>query len=504
VARVVLGRDDRLPSAAVDAACTHVERRFDCADFFAVFLHVVLHLDDTQACLASNDRGRIENALTSFKYWIDEPGIDAMCFFTENHQLIFHTAAHLSGHRFPDAPFASAALPGHRLAAAARERLLAWIRPREAGGFSEWDSSAYLAMDAYALLALVELSPDEEVVQASRRLLDKLLHLVAVHSWRGVHGSSHGRCYVDSLKSARFDGTSGLQRIAWGTGGFQGEHWATLMFALSRRYRVPDEVIAAATDLAGIQEIRVHSFGRYRFESDLRDDPWDVYTLTRRTPHYMLSAALDQRPGAPGIQEHLWQATIGRDALVFTNYPANTAETGHARPNFWAGSARLPRVRMHGRTVIALYDVVPTVGLGRTHAHFPQKAFDEWFTDGPWAFARVGRGYVALWSDGELTQATTGPGAGRELLTTGGRAWICWAGSEDEDGSFESFSGRLTETPPVPTAFGVRCSDPGGAALELQRFGPFLVDGMPQALGETHVSITVHRSPGEAAKESRS
>lgn len=504
VARVVLRRDNRIPSAAVNAACTHLERRFDCADFFAVFLHVVLQLDDTHTCLSSGDRRRIEDALTSFKYWIDEPGIDAMCFFTENHQLIFHTAAYLSGHRFPDASFASASLSGHRLAAVARERLLGWIRPRQTGGFSEWDSSAYLAMDAYALLALVELSREDEVVQASRCLLDKLFHLVAVHSWRGVHGSSHGRCYVDSLKSARFDGTSGLQRIAWGTGGFQGEHWATLMFALSRRYRVPDEVIAAATDLAGIQEIRVHSFGRYRFESDLRDDPWDVHTLTRRTPHYMLSAALDQRPGAAGIQEHLWQATIGRDALVFATYPANTAETGHARPNFWAGSARLPRVRMHGRTVIALYDVVATVGLGRTHAHFPHDAFEESFTDGPWAFARVGRGYVALWSEGELTRAASGPGAGRELLTAGGRVWICWAGSADEDGSFESFSRRLTETPPVISASGVRCTDPGGAALELQRFGPFLVNGVPQALPEAHFSVTVHGSPGETAKESRS
>lgn len=503
VARVVLGREDRIPSAAIDVACTHLERRFDCADFFAVLLHVVLHLGDTRGCLSSGDRARVEEVLQGFRYWIDEPGIDAMCFFTENHQLIFHTAAYLSGHRFPDAVFAAGAYSGRRLAAAARERLLDWIRPRQTGGFSEWDSSAYLAMDAYALLALVEYAPEQEIVAAARDLLDKLLHLVALHSWRGVHGSSHGRCYVNSLKSARFDGTSGLQRIAWGTGGFQGDHWATLMFALARRYRVPEEVIEAATDLTGVQEIRVRSFGRYRFESDLRDDPWEVHTLTRRSPHYMLSAALDQRPGEPGIQEHLWQATLGRDALVFTTYPANTAETGHARPNFWAGSVRLPRVRMHGRTVIALYDVVATVGLGRTHAHFPRESFDEWYIDGPWAFARLGRGYLALWSDGELSPSTDGPGAGRELLSAGGRVWVCRVGSEHEDGSFEAFTGHCIQTLPRPVEGGVRCADASGATLELRRFGPFLVNGMPRTLRWTHLSVSVEGRAGDAAKESR-
>ncbi|MFP4613408.1 MAG: hypothetical protein ACLFM5_08470 [Spirochaetaceae bacterium] len=504
LARVVLGYDERLAPAAVEAACTHLERRFDCADFFALWLHIVLHRDDERSCLPQEDRERIEEALTGFKYWIDEPGLDAMCFFTENHQIIFHTAAHLSGHRFPDALFAGGTRTGRRLAAEARVRLLSWIEARQDGGFSEWDSSAYLAMDAYALLALVEFSPDAEVVEAARRLLDKLLHFVAVQSWRGVHGSSHGRCYVNSLESARFDGTSGLQRIAWGTGGFEGEHWATLLFALSRTYRVPQRVVDAATDLSGITETQVHSFGRYRYEADLRDDPWSVHTMTRRSPHYMLSAALDQRPGDPGIQEHIWQATLGRDALVFTTYPANTAETGHARPNFWAGSARLPRVRMYGRTVIALYDVVATVGLGRTHAHFPTKAFDEWRIGGHRAFARVGTGYVSLWSDGELTLAAEGPGAGRELRTTGGRAWVCWTGSAEEDGSFESFVRERMGVAPEPVEAGVRCADPGGAVLELRRFGPFLVDGIPRSLPETHFSrfrVTNHGRDADVPRD---
>lgn len=39
---------------------------------------------------------------------------------------------------------------------------------------------------------------------------------------------------------------------------------------------------------------------------------------TYRTPDYMLSCALDYRKGAPGYQQHIWQATLGNKALVYT------------------------------------------------------------------------------------------------------------------------------------------------------------------------------------------
>src|SRR5690554_2495030 len=44
---------------------------------------------------------------------------------------------------------------------------------------------------------------------------------------------------------------------------------------------------------------------------------------TYRTPSYMLSSVQDYRPGSPGYQQHVWQATLGVDALVYTSNPGS-------------------------------------------------------------------------------------------------------------------------------------------------------------------------------------
>lgn len=492
LARVVLGMESRVSTDVVSRACVFLERRFDCADFVAVWLHILLAHDDRTPMLDDADRERVTAALVGFKYWIDEPGIDAMCFFTENHQIIFHTAAHLSGARFKDRWFSSPEMWGRDLERTAAQRMVNWIDRKTAGGFSEWDSSAYLAMDAYALLAAVEFSPDTAVVERARDLLDQLFLSIALQSWKGIHGSSHGRCYVNALKSAHHDGTSGIQRIAWGMGGFGGEHWATGMLALSSKYIVPSWIERVAHDTTGASETRMHSWGRYRFAEDLRDDRWSVHTITRRTDSYLLSAAVEQRPGESGIQEHLWQLTLGPSAIVFTNYPANTEERGHVRPNFWAGSIRLPRVVMHNRTVVCWYDLDRSVGLGRTHAHFPTHAFDQWSIDGQWAFARVHNGYAAVWSDGILQQQQTGFAAKRELNTTQGWVWVAIAGSITEDGSFDRFVDRCRSTSPVRNHSGVHVEDPDGAELHFHGTGPFTVNGQIVPLWNERIVSTLH------------
>ena len=125
-----------------------------------------------------------------------------------------------------------------------------------------------------------------------------------------------------------------------------------------------------------------------------------------------------------GIQEHLWQATLGPDAVVFTTHPGNSQEHENARPNFWAGSARLPRVTMADDAVICLYDRSLGGGLPFTHAYFPAEAFDEYTLDGPWAFARVRNGYVALWADGDLRLTPAGRHAAQELRSGGSGAGV--------------------------------------------------------------------------------
>ena len=480
MASVAIGQAQVIDSEAVKLACHYLEQRYDCADFFALSLLALMYRYMNHPALQPGDRERIEHIFRHFKFWLDETGLDGMCYITENHQILFHVTAYLTGQLWPKQVFANSGFTGRQQMKRARPRIEAWILRRLQGGFSEWDSNTYLTMDVFAMLALAEFATSTRLQEMAATLLHKTFFMIASQSFRGAHGSTHGRCYVEGLKTARADATSGLQRIAWGIGNFNGEMHATGLLALAQRYRVPRLLQDIGGDLPDVLVTHARSKGRYRPQFDIHRGEWDVRTLTRRTPDTMLSAAIDYRPGQRGIQEHLWQATLGPEAVVFTNYPGNNQEHGNARPNFWAGSTRLPRVGMVDRTVICLYSLESTIGLGFTHAYFPSAAFDDYRIQGQWAFARRGEAYVALWSDGELRLVDHGRHAGQELRSqTGGRAWICSVGSATEDGNWTSFCARMERHTPSFDALTVCCRTPGGDRLRFGWQGPLLVNDEP-------------------------
>lgn len=477
MAAVMLGKRKTISSEAVALACHFMDNRFDCADFYAIGLLALLYRFDEHPALTDADQAKIELAFQNFKYWIDEPGLDAMCYFTENHQILFHVTQYLAGQRWPDRVFSNSGRSGREQQERARHRIEAWITHRLRGSFSEWDSNAYMTLDAFAMLALTEFAHSSHLRALATDLLDKLFFLIACQSFRGVHGSTHGRCYVAGLKSARFENTSGLQRLAWGMGGFNGETRALGMLAMADRYQVPEIIQSIGADLPEVLITRARSKGELRPQFDMKAGMWDVCTITRRTPDGMLSAAVDYRPGEMGIQEHLWQATLSPEAVIFTTYPGNSQEHGNARPNFWAGSARLPRVAMHDRTVICLYRLEAGVGLELTHAYFPAAMFDEYVVQGNWACARVGEGYVALWGDGKLALTETGRHVGQELRSRGaGQVWLCHCGRTADDGDFASFCHAVMQHSPQTDGLSVQWTTPTGHRLTFAWEGALKVD----------------------------
>ncbi len=476
LAAILNGKAGMIASEAVALACHFMENRYDCADFYAIGLLALLYRAPER--IAPADRQRIDAAFRGFKFWLDEPGLDAMCYFTENHQVLFHVAAYLAGQLWEDQVFSNSGWTGRQQMQRSRPRIEAWILTRLRGNFSEWDSNAYMTLDAFAMLALVEFARSPRLHEMATTLLHKLFFLLACQSFRGAHGSTHGRCYVAGLKSARVENTSALQRIAWGMGIFNGETRATSLLALALNYRVPEILQRIGADVDSTITTRARSRASFRPQFDMRGDEWDVTTLTYRTPDVMLSAALDYRPGEFGIQEHLWQATLGAEAVVFTTYPGNSQEHGNARPNFWAGSARLPRVGMAGRTVICLYRFEPGVGLGLSHAYFPTAMFDEYVIEGQWAFARSGAGYVALWGDGDLMLTEHGRHAAQELRSSGaGEAWLCCVGRAEQDGDFAAFRQQVERNTPQANGSSLAWVTPEGKRLAFAWEGAFTVNG---------------------------
>ncbi|MDZ4766533.1 MAG: hypothetical protein SGI73_18505 [Chloroflexota bacterium] len=499
MAALTLRKIERVPSEAVTLACHFMENRYDCADFYAIGLLALLYRFDNSK-LHPADAERIKAAFLGFKYWLDEPGLDAMCYFTENHQILFHVAAYLAGQFWRREQFTNSGRTGDQQMKRARPRVEDWIRRRLRGNFSEWDSNAYLTLDAFAMLALAEFDLQGQPRDMATALLDKIFFMLACQSYRGALGSTHGRCYVTALKSARVENTSALGRIAWGMGLFNGETRATGLLALAVQYRVPDVIQQIGADVDRVLVTRARSRGQFRPQFDMRGDEWDVTTLTLRTPDVMLSAALDYQPGTMGIQEHLWQATLSPEASVFTTYPGNSQEHGNARPNFWAGSARLPRVGMHRRTVICLYRLEAGIGMDFTHAYFPTAAFDEWHIAGGWAFARVGNGYVALWGDGDLTLTANGRHAGQELRSGGrGEAWLCCVGRTADDGDFATFRANVIQNAPLSDDDGVTWTTPDGETLAFGWETPFMLDGVAQSWDDSpHYDNAYTQTPMDA------
>lgn len=500
MAAVETGRKTQISSEAVSISCEFMRQRYDCADFYALSLLALLYRYGEHTALKPSDRERIEAEFLGFKYWVDEPNLDGMCYCTENHQILFHVTAYLAGQYWKDSTFSNCGLTGRQQQRRAQARVESWILRRLQGGFSEWDSNAYLTMDVFAMLSLVEFAAGSRLQEMATTLLHKIFFMIASQSFRGAHGSTHGRCYVEGLKSARVENTSSLQRIAWGMGIFNGETRATGMLAMARRYRVPEIVQEIGADTERDLLTRVRSFAAYRPQFDMHSGSWDIRTITQRSADYMLSAAINYRPGEMGVQQHLWQATLSPEAVVFTTYPGNNQEHGHARPNFWAGSVRLPRVVMAHRTLICLYPIEANVGLGFSHAYFPTAMFDEWQIEGAWAFARVGKGYIALWGDGDLALTTAGSHSMQELRSSGrGEAWICHVGQASEDGRFAEFCAKVSQNPPRQHGTEILWREPRGHLLRFSWEGDLFADDQPEDLNTfPHYENAYTRTPLQA------
>jgi hypothetical protein len=209
----------------------------------------------------------------------------------------------------------------------------------------------------------------------------------------------------------------------------------------------------------------------------------EVNKDTYKTPDGMLCSAQSYAPGEPGSEEHIWQATLGPDAIVFVNHPACLSQADAFRPNFWRGNATLPRVAQWRDTLAALYKAGPDDGLDFTHAYFPVYAFDEYRLAQGWAFARKGDGYLALMAANGLTLTTQGDGAYRELRSAGrANAWLCQVGRAALDGTFSQFQSRVLALDVTVGGLDCHWTTLRGDRLAFAWTGPLTVNGQEQTL----------------------
>lgn len=487
IAKMELGRWKEINLEVIKTLIDGINRRKDVSDFDMLDLLSILIRYSSNPSFPPQLKPLIESCILGFKYWVDEPGSVAMTFGSENHQIAFHTCEILAGQLYPDRIFTNVNQNGTWHQAKGEKLALEWLRKRAAFGFEEWDANGYFAAEAKTLASLTDLARNPLIKKLSGQVLDKLLLLIAVNSFKGSFGSTHGRTGVAYIKDARFEPTSGIGRLLWGLGGFNNSMGGAVHLACARSYRLPPIIAAIALD----QPESFWSRERQGLDparntkelKDVKEAEELVDKVTYKTPDFMLCSAQSYKPGERGYQQHIWQATLAPDAVVFTTHPACISENGSQRPNFWAGNATLPRVAQWHDALIAVYRIKDDDWLDFTHAYFPVFTFDEHVLQGGWAFGRKGKGYVALTAARGIELVTMGDSAYRELRSTGRKnAWVCQMGRAARDGDFAAFRRKVLALAITFGDLSSQLTTLGGEKLSFGWEGALQVNGQEQPI----------------------
>lgn len=549
ISRLALGHR-AIDESAIREALQHVEQRRDCGDFSIAGLLRILHLarrdGDVAARLSPALLEAVERAVLGFRYWWDEPGEDPMCYWTENHQVLFHSDELLAGELYPRAAFGNTGTLGGARVAHARPRLDRWFSLRARLGFSEWLSNCYFDEDLVALINLHDFAADPALRAQAGAMIDLLLFELALHSFGGVFGCSHGRTYAGMILGGRGEPTASTAKLALGVGLFNDPASLSAVALATSSYRPPAILARIATDrrdllarerhgieldqagqyglsldeledgvvfwgmglfvdrrllplsMRMVQAYRIYQYGEFQQlvagRPELGDparipqarlvDRWamtEVHLETFRSRDFLLSCAQDFRAGLPGYQQHIWQATLGIDAVVFTNHPGSSDDA--SRPSYWAGNGVLPRAAQHRNVLVCLHRVPSGDPFPFSHAYFPRRAFDEVATVGPWVFGRRGDAYLGLWSRAPVEEVAAGRHAGVELRCAAAEnAWICELGGAGTWGSFAAFVRALSSRPVEGEGLDVTYQSPSIGAVRFGWDGPLRVDGAEVAL----------------------
>lgn len=240
-----LDRGEKIDEAQVFDIIDFANERHDCADFRLICL--IKTYFDYRHNLSEKCQLAIYECMKNFKYWMDEPGNDGMCYWSENHQLLFASCELLAGQLLENEIFTNNGMSGKEHYDKAKARLLRWFDYKFKYGFIEWHSNTYYEEDIAPLCVLVDCAKDEKIVQRAKITLDLLFLDLAMHSFDGYFVASSGRCYELQKKDPANADVNDILRHAFGIqkGEYNFERISS-MFLLCKNYTVPTVIVDIA------------------------------------------------------------------------------------------------------------------------------------------------------------------------------------------------------------------------------------------------------------------
>ncbi|MDI7274509.1 MAG: hypothetical protein QME94_00885 [Anaerolineae bacterium] len=434
VARYALGRYGDVDEGIIRDTCEFIAARKDCADFVIQGILRLLYWERQQQRLSPAINAMMKDTVLGFKYWVDEPGDTVMYMGSENHRLLFHVAEWAAGQLFPTEEFTNSRMRGLYHATKGRMYITEWLRQRGRFGFDEWHSNSYYPICIAPLINVYDLAigEDYKLRQMAGAVLDYMFYNLAADSFQGILGTTHGRSYGIYVKYPDFEGTSATCWLLYGVGSLtRGTSGMAPVCIATSQYRLPEILARMATDSTSVVEARVR-------QGILQGSARHADFLVYRTPDYMISGLQDHRKGEFEPSTHVAQVTLGNKVVIFWSCPHTSGEGSGLRPDYWSGHASLPRVIQHRNVMSLTWKRPPLTWM--THCFFEQERFDEVRFEGNWAFARVERGYVGIYSENGMVVGDTGQYAGRELVCYAPEnTWLVECGRQADWGSFDAF-----------------------------------------------------------------
>ncbi|MBR4503288.1 MAG: hypothetical protein IKP22_15590 [Clostridia bacterium] len=429
-----------------------IESRVDCSDFLVAGL--IRYMKNIP--LDSETSEHIRRVLTGYRYWMTMDGFDGMCFWSENHCLMFYTNAMLAGEMYPDDFFPLAGMTGKELHDFGREKVLEWLEDVEGYGYEEFLSTVYMCVTFAALINVVDYAP-EDISRRAARLTDLLLRSLARHTFRGGIIAPMGRVYRDVLYPF-WQGAMALMNLADPSQPYDfGEGW--LGFFATSRYELPDglkEIMASkcsmsySTGNALIFLEKQEDFlltsvasprtdGKERWPNIIRDPGADPAShMFTKSYNECFHGTTFFRPGVYGYQQHMWYAALSGEAVLFANHPGSASEGGDMRPGYWHGNGVMPMLRQEKNMLLMIYRIPEEHPLHFIHVYAPLCRFDRVIEEENWIFLQKDRGYIAFWSSVSMEDAV-GLNTGCEKRMYGDDiACVCLCGGR-ECASLEEF-----------------------------------------------------------------
>ncbi len=416
------------------------KKRGDCADFRVQrFLWLLGRFPEK---IPEQLRKDIEELVLGFRYWFDEPGNDAMWFFSENHALAFHCDEYIAGSFYPNEVFGNSGLTGQEHMKKAKLRIVEWFEKLLRYGYNEWNSSTYVNVDVFTYITLYCFAKDEEIRTLAKKALDYTFEMYAYNSFKGVMGTSNGRAYdKDILGNECMSGNSQMW-LAWGVG------------CINRR--ISPALYIAMSDYIPSDENKQIGLGNFegRLVREKEEGTMKVKTCLCKTSDYIVGTCVSPRTGGPGSQELLLSVFLNdAKTRIWLNLPGEGTVFGMRRPGYFSGNALTPLVSQKENVVVVSYNF-PKAFMNRCdvdyiHVMCDKQECDEFILKKNAVFVRRGNAFAAFVCNRPIKPTEKTCLKEKEFVTDRIKSeWLIKVSDLSEFESFKDFVSYMTEHMP--------------------------------------------------------